>query len=61
MPFNAQQGFVGYPIVVRWGSSIFWGYREIFEFLSKNDDGLFREQWVLSCRRAEFGRRWDVQ
>jgi hypothetical protein len=55
MSLNVKQRVVRDPVLVRRSVPVFWGYREILEFFSEDDDRLLREQRVLGRRRAEFG------
>lgn len=46
--FYVEKGWVGDALFVGGCVAALWGYSEIFEFLSKYDDGLFGQKWVLS-------------
>lgn len=46
--FYVEKGWVGDALFVGGRIAALWGYSEIFEFLSKYDDGLFGQKWVLS-------------
>lgn len=51
--FNVQEGCVGDTVFVGGCVTVPWGYSEIFEFLSKYDDGLFTEKRILRGGRTK--------
>ena len=50
-----EKGWVGDALFIGGCAAALWGYSEIFEFLSKYDDGLFAQKRVLRGGRTKVG------
>lgn len=48
-----EKGWVGNALFVGGCVAAPWGYSEIFEFLSKYDNGLFAQEWILRGGRTK--------
>lgn len=48
-----EKGWVGDALFVGGCGAAPWGYSEIFEFLTKYDNGLFAQEWILRGGRTK--------